>query len=76
MPAFSIARYRDSLSVSPFVHQSINICVNPNFDPNNQVHFSRTIKAAAMILGLSLHLGMTTQTAVSVFDLDLYFMVP
>ena len=28
-----------------------------------------------MILGISLHLGMTTQTAVSIFDLDLYFTV-
>ena len=28
-----------------------------------------------MILGISLHLGMTTQTAVSICDLDLYFTV-
>ena len=27
-----------------------------------------------MLLGISLHLGMTTQTAVSIFDQDLYFM--
>ena len=28
-----------------------------------------------MILGISLHLGMTSQTAISMFDLNLYFMV-
>ena len=38
-----------------FVHQSVNICVNPYFDPNVQVHFPRTIKASVMILGISLH---------------------
>ena len=27
-----------------------------------------------MILDIGLHLGMTTQIAVSIFDLDLYFM--
>ena len=28
-----------------------------------------------IILGISMHLGMTTQTAVSIFDLDLNFTV-
>ena len=27
------------------------------------------------MFGIGLHLGMTTQTAVSIFDLNLYFMV-
>ena len=35
----------------------------------------RTIKATVMIIGVSLHLGMTTQTAVYIFDPGLYFMV-
>ena len=62
-------------SLCPFVHQSINFCVNSNFDPNVQVYFPRTIKATVMMLGISLHLGMTTHTAVSIFDLDLHFTV-
>ena len=58
-----------------FISQCVNICVNPNLDLNVQVHFPRTVKATVMIVGISLLLGMTTQTAVSIFDLDLYFMV-
>ena len=53
----------------------LSICQHlshPNFDLNVQVHFPKTIKATVMILGISLHLGMT---AVFIFDLDLYFMV-
>ena len=57
------------------VRQSVNICINPNFDPNVQVHFPRTIEATVMRLCISLHFGMTTQTAVSTFVLDLYFTV-
>ena len=79
MPANNMAQYRDPvvrLFVHVFVSQSVNICVNPYFDPNVQVHFPRTIKVTVMILGISLHLLMTSQTAVSIFDLDLYFMVP
>ena len=78
MPAFSMAQYWNPvfcLSFCPFVGQSINICVYPNLDSNVQVHFPRTIKATVMILGISLHLGTTSQTAVSVFDHNLYFMV-
>ena len=79
MPAFSMARYRDPvfhLSVCPSIPPSIgqHLC-QPNFHPNVQVHFPRPIKAKMMILGISLHVGITTQTAVSIFDLDLYFMV-
>ena len=59
-------------SVRLSVRQSINICVNRNFDPNVQVHFPRAIKATVMILGISLHIGMSTQTAVSIFDPHLY----
>ena len=33
-------------SICLFIHQSINICVNPNFDCNVQVHYPRTIKAS------------------------------
>ena len=55
----------------PFVRQSVNICVNLNFDPN--VQFPRTIEATMMILGISLHLGMTTHTTVPIFDIYLYF---
>ena len=67
MPALSMARYRDLVflpSICSSVHQSVNICINPNFDLNHnvQVHFPRTI-ATVMILGMSLHLGITTQTA-------------
>ena len=40
-----------------------------------QVYFPRTIKATVMILGICLHLGMTPQTTVSIFDLDLHFIV-
>ena len=67
-------QYRDQVLRS-FVHQSVNVCVNPNFDPDIQGHFPRTIKATVMILGIILHLGMTTHTVVSKFDLDLYFTV-
>ena len=69
-PAFSMEQYRDP-TLRPFV----NICIHPNFDPNIQVHLPRTIKATVMILGMSLHLGMTNQTAVSIFDRSLYFIV-
>ena len=78
---FCMAQCRDTVflsiclsSVYPFVCQSISICVNPNLDSTVQVHFPRTVKTKMMILGISLHSGMTTQTAVSIFDLDLYFM--
>ena len=37
-----------------------------------QVHFPRTIKTTGMILGISLHLVMTAQTAVSIFNFNLY----
>ena len=57
----------------PIFYGSQTFCVNPNFDPD--VHFPRTIKAIVMILGIGLHFGMTTQTVVSIFDLNLYFMV-
>ena len=40
-------------SIRPFVLQSVNICVNPNFDPNVQFHFPRTINASVMILGIA-----------------------
>ena len=62
-------------SIHMFTHQSFNICVNPSFNPNFQVHFPRTLKATVMKLGISLHLRMTAQTTVSIFDLDLYFTV-
>ena len=80
-PAFSMAPNRDPvfclyLSSCPFVLQSVNIYVNLNFDPYVQLHFPRTIKATVKILVISLHLGMTTQTAVSIFHLHLHFMVP
>ena len=52
-----MAQYRGSSFL--FVCQSINIFDNPNLDPNVQVYFLRTIKATVMILGLSLHLGIT-----------------
>ena len=42
-PAFGMARYRDPV-FRPFVHQSVNIRVNPNFDPNVQVHFPKNYK--------------------------------
>ena len=57
------------------VCSSVNICVKPSFDPYVQDHFLRTIKASVMMLGISLHLGITTQTAVSIFELNLYFTV-
>ena len=62
-------------SVHPSVGQSVSTCINPNFDPNVQDDFPRTIKATVIIIGISLHLGMTTQTAVSIFDLNLYFTI-
>ena len=62
-------------SIRPFLCQFINICGNPNFDTNVQVHFRRNIKATVMIPGISLHLGITTRAAISIFDLDLYFTV-
>ena len=68
--AFSMEQYKD-----PTSHPFVNICIHPNFDPNIQVHLPRTIKATVMILGMSLHLGMTNQTAVSIFDRSLYFIV-
>ena len=77
-PAFSMMQYRDCVFhrfVWSFVCQSINICVNPTLNPNVKVQFPKIIKATVMILGISLHLGMTTQTAVSIFDFDLYFIV-
>ena len=42
---------------------------------NLTLYFPRTIKATVMILCISLHLGMTTKTAVSIFNLNIYFMV-
>ena len=33
-----------SIRWSVFVRQSINICVDPNFDPNVQVHFLKNCK--------------------------------
>ena len=69
VPAFSMAGYRDS-AFCPFICQSVNICVNPNFNLNVQVLFPNDD------IGISLHLGMTTQTAVSIvsiFDLNLYY---
>ena len=68
---FSVRSFVRS-SVRPFVLQSVNIWVNANFDLNVQVYHPRTIKATVMILGISLHIRMTTQTALSLFDLDLY----
>ena len=44
-------------------------------DPDVTVYFSRTTRARVLILGTSLHLGMTTLMWVSMFDLDLYFTV-
>ena len=59
VPAFSMVRYRDPIirpfiheSIHPFDHQSVNICINPNFDPNIQVYFPRALKAPVMILGI------------------------
>ena len=74
----SLSRWRVTgiwFSVHLSVRQSVNICVNPIFNLNVRVHFPRTIKATMMILGINLHLGIATQTAVSIFDLDLYIMV-
>ena len=73
-PVFSMAGYRDQvfcLFICLFVPQSLNFCVIPNLDLNDLVHFPRTIKAKVMMLGIHLHFGMTTQTAVSIFDLNL-----
>ena len=75
VPAFSMAQYRDPvfcLFICPsFI--SLSVFASTLFDP--QVHFPRTVKATVRILGISLHLGMTTQTAVFIFDLYLYFVV-
>ena len=60
VPAFNLAQYSDPVSVLSFVSQSVNIFVDSNFGPN----FPRTIKATVMILAISMHLGITTQTAV------------
>ena len=62
-------------SVPSPVRQSVNIVVNLNFDPNVQVYFPRTKKATVMVFGVGLCLEMATQTAVSIFDLNLYSVV-
>ena len=75
-PAFSMVRYRDpvfGMSICSSICSSVYFCIIPNFDHSVQVNFLRTIKATVMILGISLHLGMTTQAAVAICDLNLFF---
>ena len=75
-PAFSMVRYVDpvfGMSACSSICSSVYICIIPNFDHNVQVNFLRTIKATVMILGINFHLGMTTQAAVAICDLNLFF---
>lgn len=61
-PAFSMSQYRNQLSIHPFVCPPLCICINPNV----AVYFSITARARGLILGMYLHLGMTTHMWVSI----------